>query len=384
MSAEAVEAWLRSRRSAQVNGFSVRPMEHSMLKGTPLSIQRGQAAAFPLIADDGRRWILKKFHNARALRRDYLEAVGRLLPRENGFSCGTDRKVLASGDLHATPGRHYCPRLATWLDGCLLMPRIAGVDWACLADELRDGSVHLDKAQRITLCRALSQLISLLEAAGCSHRDLSSGNVFIDTGTWAIYLIDFDSLYHPSLTIPQATTCGTVGYTAPYTWRGGQPDAGATWRQRADRYSLGLLNVEFLTLDQGAVLTAEGGIFEQDELRARSGPGLSRIKSKLGAECPEAMPLFEATLNSQHFDDCPSPEDWQGFCDRVAGPPIKPPALADLEFVDEDYFERQLRRLRPPAPLWPAPQLIDMPTMDVMLPVSSVPIVPLPPDPWRS
>lgn len=66
MPAEVIEKWLKSGRYAQVNGTRLRPIEHNILKGTPLSIQRGQAEAFCLTCDKGENYILKKFHREEA------------------------------------------------------------------------------------------------------------------------------------------------------------------------------------------------------------------------------------------------------------------------------------------------------------------------------
>jgi serine/threonine protein kinase len=130
------------------------------------------------------------------------------------------------------------------------MPRVNGFDWSTLADEIRDGSVTLNQQQRFTICKNLTRLIELLENSRCCHRDLSCGNIFIDTNTWQVYLIDWDSFYHPSLQMPRATTCGTAGYTAHLVWDNGNLDPRGTWCEHADRYALSLLNVELLLVSQ--------------------------------------------------------------------------------------------------------------------------------------
>jgi serine/threonine protein kinase len=264
MSAEVVERWLTSGRNAMINHISLKPIEHNLLKGKPLSSQKGQAEAFFLIDDRGTWWILKKFHGNCNLDRCYLTQVSALLPKEDGFACGTQRQVLNQGTLWKTWGYHYNRELDRWLDGTILMPRIQGLDWAGLADEIRDGSLKLDPAQRFAIGRNLTTLIQLLETGQCCHRDLSCGNVFINPQTLGSYLIDFDSLYHPALTMPRATTCGTTGYTSHLAWNEGQLDATRTWCEHADRYALTILNVEFLLLDHKSSPTNEGGIFDQD------------------------------------------------------------------------------------------------------------------------
>ncbi len=384
MPAEVVERWLARGKPADINGKLLRPVEHSGLSGTPLSIQKGQAEAFCLTGANGDRWILKKFHNGRILDRSYLEAISTILPQHNGFISGTRREILSTGSLIRTANCYHNRELSQWLDGTILMSQIDGLDWSSLADDLRDGILTLDKAQRLASCRSLSKLVLLLEQIQAAHRDLSSGNVFIHPQDCSVSLIDFDSFYHPSLTMPGATTCGTVGYAAPYAWQTGVLDPTATWRPLADRYSLALLNVEFLVLAKGAPLSAEGGIFDQDELKARSGQSIELARRSLSTDFPEALGLFEAAINSSDFDQCPSPSDWLGVCDDSQ---VQPPSLAEMPEAEANYFEEILRKQRPAVPLWPAPKLSDLPSLNFQMAASArttpVSVVTLPQDPWE-
>ncbi len=193
MSAEVVEVWLQSGRCVRICQVSLRPIEHALLTGKPLSSQKGQAEAFFLIDEDGNWWILKKFHNNCNLDRNYLNRIGSVLPRHKAFSCGTERHVLSQGTLQNILGCHYSPDLDNWLDRTILMPRISGLDWAAVADEIRDGNIQLDGSHRLALCSSLAHVVERLESSRCAHRDLSCGNVFVDTTTWEIYLIDFDA-----------------------------------------------------------------------------------------------------------------------------------------------------------------------------------------------
>jgi len=384
MAADVVEEWLASCQPACVNGMCLRPVEHGALKGTPLSIQKGQAEAFCLIGDDGRQWILKKFHAGRQPERGYLEAIRSVLPKGEGFLSGTARDVLSSASLTRGPACHCSAALAFWVDGTVLMPRISGIDWASIADEVRDGRVRLERVHRLALCMGLTTLVAEMERHQCCHRDLSSGNVFVDTRSWEVRLIDFDSLYHPTLPFPAATTCGTAGYTAPFTWRNGGLDPAVTWCAHADRFAMTLLNVEFLVLGPGAPLTAEGGMFDQDELRARRGHGLEDVRTTLKSEYPQVVPLLESGLQSAGFEACPSPEAWNTVLDAVPGGPVKPPRLDELEILEADFFKQLLKKRRPAAPLWPAPSLHELPPIDVRVPRTAVPVVTLPPDPWET
>ena len=259
MSANVVESWLASRYNALIKQISLRPIENKLRKGKPLSSQHGQVEAFFLIDDSGNWWILKKFHGNCKLDRQYLTKVSKLLPGDEGFAYGTKREVLGKGALLKTRGYHFSTDLDGWLDGTILMPRINGLDWAGLADEIRDGNIQLDQDQRLAICRNLTKLVELMEIGQGCHRDSSCGNVFIDPRTLEVYLIDFDSFYHPSLSMPRATTCGTTGYTAHHDWGNGLLNAKRTWCQHVDRYALALLNAEFLLVRPGAEATGEGG-----------------------------------------------------------------------------------------------------------------------------
>src|SRR3990172_3951635 len=121
MSAEVVEIWLKSGCCAMLCQIALRPVEHTLLKGKPLSSQKGQAEAFFLIDDNGNWWILKKFHETSHLDRRYLDQVACVLPREDAFACGTQRRVLSQGALQKVHGCHHSKDLDHWLDGTILM-----------------------------------------------------------------------------------------------------------------------------------------------------------------------------------------------------------------------------------------------------------------------
>jgi len=132
MSADVAEKWLLSGLNAIIVRISLKPIEHNLMKGKPLSSQKGQAEAFFLIDDRGRWWILKKFHSGVDLDYKYLTRIGGLLPKDDGFVCGTKRYVLSRGTLWKTRGCHYAKDLDRWLHGTVLMPRVSGLDWATL------------------------------------------------------------------------------------------------------------------------------------------------------------------------------------------------------------------------------------------------------------
>jgi serine/threonine protein kinase len=381
---DPVEKWLLSGHIAPIGPHRLTPIEHSHAKGKPLSSQKGQAEAFFLKDQHGAWWILKKFRPTCALDLDYLTKVTSVLPREPGFVCGTERQVLRTGALQKIRGCHYSKDLDRWLEGTVLMPRVKGIDWECLADDLREGGVVLAPPQRLTFCRNLTRLIGVLEAHRCCHRDLSCGNIFIDIATGDIYLIDFDSLFHPSLTMPNVTTCGTAGYTAPYMWTGGNLDARRSWCEGADRYAMALLNAEMLLVGSGTAATGEGGIFDQDELKNRSGKGIDSVLAELRARYPQAAAPVQQAIRSRTPADCPSPAAWTSVFHGAPAETTDLPRLADLPNWGDRIVEL-LARARPAAPLWPAPSLKDMPAAIPQLPTRPQAIVAgpqLPPDPW--
>jgi serine/threonine protein kinase len=323
---------------------------------------------------------LKKFHASLGLDGEYLASIQSLLPQAEGFVSGTARQILSSGSLQRAWGCFHSKGLAAWLDGAILMPRIGGVAWADEADEIRDGRIWPDSVQRVGLSRSLAQQVALMEQSSCCHRDLSAGNVFIDANSCTVRLIDFDSMYHPSLQIPSTTTSGTAGYIAPFVWNGGNPAAAATWRPLADRFALALLIVEFLTMRPGAALTSDGGMFDQDELCHRSGTGLAAVSRWIKEDLPNASPLLDSALHARCFDDCPSPREWE-LClngDARFNPPELPPEEPLLRYDDA----RSTARHSPVAPK--APPLNALPAEGPELPGSFAPIVTLPPDPWET
>jgi len=328
-------------------------------------MEKGQALGFPLRAENDTESILKKFQQGKAPDAAYLRKLGSVVPKHNGFTAGTNRRVLSAHDLKRTQGCYYSAALKQWIDDAVLMPKIKGCDWASLADDIRAGIVLLTPENRLTLCRSLSELVHLLESHGCAHRDLSSGNVFIDTNTWSVNLIDFDGLFHRSLQMPARTTPGTDGYIAGFVWNNGTANTRATWCSLADRLALAVLNTEFLIAEKESPLAADGGLFEQQELRSRSGKTLSLAHAKLQDVYPNAVPLFEAAIKSNCYEECPSPEEWMQVCLAAT---VQYTSIQAFGQVESGYFTKVLQQCRPATPIWPAPQLNDLPLQPCILP----------------
>ena len=383
-----VTLWLNSKKYAKLNGTYAMPVEHPILRKTPLSIQKGQAEAFCLNAKDGKKWILKKFYKAKTLDRSYLDKVTSILPKEKAFIAGTDREILNSSKHTKEPQYYYSPKLAEFINNTILMPRIVGTDWSGVADDIRNGDINPSKSERVEIALDLARVIQSLEKAQCSHRDLSSGNVFINTSTSKIYLIDFDSLYHPSLKMPKQTTCGTTGYIPRFTWLAGELSSNISWCRFSDRFSMSLLIIEFLVMAKGVPLTSDGGIFDQEELRRGYGGGIRDISSELKSFWPSVHDLFHKTLNACSFGQCPSPLDWIKRLEFLSAN-IRPPqliAMPDFSKIAHKQSPISTKNIR-------APKLTEISVPDFSIVLRKVPklsdisefgpILILPSNPWK-
>lgn len=318
MSNEIIRDWLRDGRPALIAGRRMRPCEHPMFAGTPMLVQRGQGTAVFLESDDGQQWLIKKFLSGRQPDRNYLHGVCHVLPAHPAFRSGSVRIVLQADSIQSCRGCFHKDLLRGWIHDSLLIPRQVGMDWAAVADNIRNGDVRWDAGLRIQLCRQLAAMTQLLESADCSHRDFSCGNVFIDPTSWILALIDFDSLFHSSLTMPNGTTVGSDGYTAPFTWNHHGPVACRSWCEHADRFALSILCAEFLIMDVGAPLCVDGGLFAQEDLCRQRGVTIDRALDRLTPQFTGADRLLNAAIHSRRFEDCPAPAEWIRYCDAFA------------------------------------------------------------------
>jgi serine/threonine protein kinase len=319
---DVADAWLKSGKYAEVDGLRLRPIENPRFKGMPLSTVRGQAQAYYLRDDNNFDWIMKKFLPAKIPDSSYINAIQPLIPPRPGFQAGYRRRVLSKSDI--SKSGFFSADFAAWVENTVLMSRIVCDDWAGLADKIRKGSVALTDDERILICRSLSEKISLLESGDLSHRDLSAMNVFVEVKNSFVHFIDWDCLFHPSLSMPRNTTYGTEGYVAPFVKISGVPDPQATWRPRADRFSMAILNAEFLCMDAGTLLRNDGGMFEQTELYNGGGPETTQIIDRLRKNFPGADSLLEKALTARSFDDCPSPDEWLALAAPLHVPAVNP------------------------------------------------------------
>lgn len=311
MPSDIMKKFFFSSKPAQIENLVLRPKQHPAIKDTLLSVQRGQAEVYFLKENSGDGWLIKDFHVNKTPDLSYLEDISSVLPEHKAFRCGTERKVLSKNSHKNYTNMFYSADLANWLDGTVLMPQIEGVDWACLIDRIRSGEITLTEPSKFALCKNLAQTIKTLEHNGVSHRDLSNGNIFINPKTYEVSLIDFDGVYHSSLSMPAATTAGSEGYTAPFVDLNSIEN---TFCQFADRFAMTALCVEFLILTKDSPYFHEGGIFNQQDIYNRKGKTIVYATRKLNKNYPEAANLFNATMNTESFADCPSPDDWIDFC----------------------------------------------------------------------
>jgi serine/threonine protein kinase len=358
---DVAQVWLLSKKFASLEGIELVPQENTYLKGNPLVVARGQAEAYFLHDALKHVWILKKFLPGRNPDARYVNSIQALIPRHVGFESGYRRRVLTRASVAAAsvPAADFL----TWVENTILMPRAVGSDWAVIADRVRGGKLTLTPEQRLLMCRRLGEKVSALESHDLAHRDLSSTNIFIDTNTWDVHLIDWDSIYHPSLTLPPNTTFGTNGYIAPFIKVNGTEDPRVTWRRRADRFSLGVLSVEFLSVERGSPVTGDGGLLNQDEIYNSGGSGIDRIVGSLRRDFPGAVGLFERLMRARSFDDCPGPDEWIAL-----GAGVTAPSLKDVYDPQKDFvtFIEKLQKER--QPVIPAPELRDIELPDLSVP----------------
>lgn len=315
----AVDDWLDSGRPAVIAGRGLRPRRQQQLP-IPFVVTRGQASSYWLDGDDGSGWILKSFLPSRRPQRAYVDAVAGCIPQLAELRCGWQRRVLAASDLDAGDGNETftSPELATFIDGTVLMPRLSGDSWGGLLGDVADGTVVLTAADRKAIAGWLAELVLWLEMANCSHRDLSATNVLVDRRSGDLHLIDWDALFHPSLTFQPNTTLGTPGYMAPWAVQ----DAGLSWQPGADRFALAVCIAEALGSAPGLVLRGDGSLFDQGDL-GRETASFHRVLAALDAVSPAVGNLFRAAWLAGSFAECPSPAQWLAvFVDESARPAV--------------------------------------------------------------
>ncbi|MFY9620637.1 MAG: serine/threonine-protein kinase [Pyrinomonadaceae bacterium] len=301
---DIVQSWLSSRRYAVLEGIAFIPRAVDDMSPLPLATKGEQGTAYYLTDENGRGWVLKKFFPEAQPDPAYSSAVQLLIPGRPGFESGFERQVLESSSVSSSA--YADPEFQAWIDGAVLMPQVMSTTWADLAASIRDGA-NLSRVERLLLCQKLSEKIGWLESVGLAHRDLSSTNVLIDGLNIEVHLIDWDSLYHPTLAMPSNAGCGTKGYIAPFV-RVGSEAAQSTWLENSDRFALAILNVELLSM--AAKVPPAGELIGQDDIYLRSGKGLRAVRDSLRHTFVRAVELMDAAIAARSFVECPNPSDW--------------------------------------------------------------------------
>jgi len=304
--------WLASGQTARICGLDFEPVPHPAMPDTPQCVVKGQASVFFLRqTPHNNTWLLKKFAPARRPMDDYLQAVTQYLPGDAAFFTCTQRRFVQSSHLDRAFSGFNEPQLGSWLEGTILMPKVPGEPWMSVADSLREEEIDLPADQRIRAAANLAKCIKQLEAAHCSHRDLSSTNVFL-TKEDKVYLIDWDCLYHAQLPFQPNTTVGTNGYIAPFlNVSSSLADPSRSWCEHADRFALATLITEFLLVGPNSPEAQEDGtLFSQAQLTNPKDKAIKRQLKLLGETFLREADLLKEALDAQTFDTCPSPDMW--------------------------------------------------------------------------
>jgi len=325
---QCFQEWLQSRGAVRICGLDMVLKPHPRWKDAPQRIVKGQASVFWLEqVPQGHTWLLKIFTPGRRPTDEYLHAVDGCLPgAEEFFSC-TQRRFLTREHLDWRASAYQQPALAESLEGAILMPKVPGMTWVAVADDLRSGALDLPWARRLKLALALAHAIDLLEAAQCSHRDLSASNVFV-LPEGRIYLIDWDCLYHPRLPFQANTTLGTRGYLAPFRTATGGGDAVWSWQPRADRFALAVLVTEMLLIGRQTPPAQEDGtLLGQAQIDERGNPFVQQTIGQLAGMSGLCGSLLRRAFSSSTLAGCPTPGDWiaalRQALKSVAGSPAR-------------------------------------------------------------
>ena len=318
MPTREMEAWHDARAPVSLAGTALTPDSHPQFGGV-LCFTKGQGDSYPLTGTDGTHWILKKFSARMQPSLEYVQAVATLVPPHDGFECARERCVITDD---VVCGDEAIAGLRDWLEGTILMPVVRGMNWGDWISDIVAQACAPTLQDRVQTALTLVDAIGALEAAQCAHRDLSSGNVFVDGGR--VRLIDWDSLYHPSRTFEPNTTLGSPGYTAPWIH-----DARSSWTLGADRYALAVCVAEALAARKGMTCYGEGCLLDTGGgVEPPSTRSVARVRKALRHVGEEADDLLARALASTSFADCPSPRDWTAALQRLQ--PRPPMALCDF------------------------------------------------------
>ncbi len=311
---DAMQAWLRSDQPAMIDGIALMPRTNEGAARSRRRPASDNAVSFYLADKNDDVWILEKFLPEWQPDLARLQTIQYLIPRISGFRSGSERRVLDDTSLSAAG--YHTDELQAWLFGCILSPDVAVTTWAEVTASIRAGGQSLPTIVKLLLCQKLNESVESLEAAGVAHRNLSGASVLIDPVNVEVHFADWDQLYHPSLSKPANAVPGAVGYIAPFVKDEADASIDASWKARADRFALAVLNCEILLMSSDSPVTAGGGLFEQQHVFDRAGQTLQRVRNILQRNSPEALRLFDQCLTASNFDQCPGPREWLNWIDR--------------------------------------------------------------------
>lgn len=336
---DIANVWLQSGLPASIRGARLTPIIHPRYENLAHREEGEQGEAYHLVQETHKReWILKKFKADRQLEHKHLVAIRSLVPR--GISCmaAAKRLILAPEDLKAGDDLYSSPELAQWLQDTVLMPSVPGKSWNEVIVEIRKGVRTIPLFHRVGFAQSLANTVGALEDNGCAHRDLSQHNIFLDLQEYIVYLVDWDSLFHGSLSFHKSTPVGTEGYIAPWVrdkyekW-----DARKSWNRKGDRFALAILIAELLLVDKDAPSYYDGALFSQEMYFNPGNPHLLRAREALAGFGESSGDLFYQALTATSYDDCPAPARWEEALSRIEAE-AEPPASeveAELEAGEE-------------------------------------------------
>ena len=204
---------------------------------------------------------------------------------------------------------------------------------------------------RFTVCIKLSQAFHNLHSAGFSYKDISANNVYVNTKTGDVKIIDSDNI---SSDFQTSGIKGTEDFMAPELRdekRKAQPSV------TTDLYSMAVLLFLLLFKWKYPRVSTVGGdcrdysakfIYEDEsDLDKYS----KNDDDKVRAQCWNAFPKFLKDLFTKTFtegiknpESRPKASDWLDAFIRLKGISYKCPSCNDINFLDkEDYESKGLR-----------------------------------------
>ena len=169
------------------------------------------------------------------------------------------------------------------------------------------------------LAESFKTMVECLHQSGISHGDLQHGNILVkDDGE--LILVDYDSMFVPSLQGYKDEIKGLAGYQHPARWSNEK----AT--EKADYFSELIIYTSILALSifpnlwgQLNIKDTETLVFSADDIKSK---GTSQIFNKLNSH-PELKPLCDAiskALDCNSIDDLlPLEEAIIPFTKRISG-----------------------------------------------------------------